>query len=40
MNNSSFESSSAAEDLEDYRLEGYHPVQLGEHFKNQTYQVI
>lgn len=37
---SEFESSSQAEDFEDYKLDGYHPVSLGDIFHNGKYIVI
>ena len=37
---SEFESRSQAEDFEDYKLDGYHPVSLGETFTNSKYTVI
>lgn len=37
---SEFESRANAEDFEDYKLDGYHPVSLGEAFNNFKYKVI
>lgn len=37
---SEFESRSNAEDFEDYKLDGYHPVSLGESFNNSKYKII
>src|SRR5690606_19414652 len=38
-NDSEFESRDGAEDFEDYKVDGYHPVVLGEVF-NEKYQII
>ena len=40
INDEDYEPQSDAEDFEDYKPEGYHPVKLGENFKNNTYKVI
>ena len=37
--NGEYESSYQAEKIEEYKKDGYHPVQLGENFNNQ-YKVI
>lgn len=39
INVDSYETSSDAEDLEDYKVDGYHPVTLGEVFCNGRYTI-
>lgn len=40
FSDSEFESRSQAEDFEDYKLDGYHPVSIGETFNNGKFTVI
>jgi hypothetical protein len=40
LNPDSYEDASDAEDLEDYKVDGYHPVTLGESFCNGRYTII
>lgn len=40
INEDDYEPQSEAEDFEDYKMDGYHAVYLGEQFKNGTYKVI
>ena len=35
-----YETSSGAEEFEDYKVEGYHPTFLGESFKENQYIII
>ena len=37
---SEFESKSQSEELDDYKLDGYHPVSIGDNFNNSKYTVI
>lgn len=37
LNPDSYEDGSEAEDLEDYKVDGYHPTQLGEKLHNGKY---
>ena len=38
--NSEYEGSSSNEEYEDYKVDGYHPVVLGEHYNTGKYQVL
>ena len=40
INAESYEDQSEAEDLSDYKVDGYHPTVLGEKFHNGKYQVV